>query len=172
MELELKLELELIFKMKMKMKMEVHHGTRTEPEEEEEESGLASPVFNKPPARGQRTGKSHQKKTRMIVTKHPLVEETKRKQAKSKKSLELDWRKRRVWTQEYSRSTRRFRVIKTITRQRFGGTAHLGQPRAQERILLQEGIHDGLGDRTCIYGGIRLVRRRKIRQQVGYLSMK
>ena len=75
--------------------------TRTEPEVQEEESGPASPVFNqahKPPARGQRTGKNHQKRPsknhqkrpRMIVSKHPIVKETQLKQAKSKKSLELD----------------------------------------------------------------------------------
>ncbi len=57
-------------------------GTRIQPEVQEEESGPASPEFNqarKPPARVQRTGKSHQKRSRIIVTKHPIFEETQRK---------------------------------------------------------------------------------------------
>ncbi len=53
----------------------------------------------------------------MIVTKHPVVKETKRKQAKSKRLLELDSDGGRVKfgevdktpsRKEYSRSTRRF----------------------------------------------------------------
>ncbi len=84
---------------------------------EEEESGPASPVFNKahkPPARGQR----HQKKPRMIVTKHPVVRSTKSKKAKSRKSLELDSDEgvelefgdvdKTPSRKEYWRSTRRF----------------------------------------------------------------
>ena len=68
-------------------------GTRTEPEVEEEESGPASPVFNqahKPPGRQKRKPRMPSEKPRMIVKKHPVVRSTKGKQAKSRKSLELD----------------------------------------------------------------------------------
>ncbi len=57
----------------------------------------------------------------------------------------------------------------------FGEAENLGQPRAQEHILLEaldEGFHESLRDRTCIDGGGGRVHSHKSQLQVGYLTMK